>query len=78
MNLKNCLRVLDQSEYIDERERERERERFSTTWQPSDVDEEDKKKIEEKPRNHCSIRLLCTTLEHKKNLKISASKYIDL
>ena len=25
MNLKNCLRVLDQSEYIDERERERER-----------------------------------------------------
>ena len=42
MNLKNCLRVLDQSEYIDERERERER--FSTTGQPSDVDEEDPKK----------------------------------
>ena len=44
MNLKNCLQVLDQSEYIVERERER----FSTTGQPSDVDEEDKKKIEEK------------------------------
>ena len=46
MNLKNCLRVLDQSEYIDEgeRERERERERFSTTGQTSDVDEEDQKK----------------------------------
>ena len=44
MNLKNCLRVLDQSEYIDEGERERERERFSTTGQPSDVDEEDQKK----------------------------------
>ena len=27
-----------------ERERERERERLSTTGQPSDVDEEDKKK----------------------------------
>ena len=66
MNLKNCLRVLDQSEYIDEREREKER--FSTT----DVDEEDKKKIKEKPRDHCSISLLCTTLVHKKpkNLRI--------
>ena len=64
MNLKNCLRVLDQSEYIDERERERER--FSTTGQPSDVDEEDQKMIEEKPREHCSISLLCTTLVHKK------------
>ena len=59
------------------RERERERERFSTTGQPSDVDEEDKKKIKEKPRDYCSISLLCTTLVHKKipkNLRIQVYK----